>query len=66
MGAQTVRQIIRTSIGGSSVRIRLSNLFGTVPVMIGPVHVAKYASGSAIQPGTDHAATFGGKPTDSE
>src|SRR5262245_25171406 len=36
---QTLRQIIRISIGGSSVRIRLSNLFGTTPVTFGPVHV---------------------------
>jgi lysophospholipase L1-like esterase len=61
--AQTVRQIIRTSIGGSSVRIRLSNLFGTASVTIGPVHVAAHASGSAILAGTDHTVTFGGKST---
>jgi lysophospholipase L1-like esterase len=60
--AQTLRQIIRTSIGGSSLRIRLSNLFGTAPLSIGPVHVAKHASGSAIKPGTDTALTFDGKP----
>ena len=58
-----VRQIIRTSLGGSGVRIRLSNLFGTAPLKIGPVHVAAHANGSAIQPQTDHAVTFGGKPT---
>jgi lysophospholipase L1-like esterase len=62
LGKVTLRQIIRTSIGGSSVRIRLSNLFGTAPVTIGPVHLAEHASGSAIKPGTDHAVTFGGKP----
>ena len=62
LGTVTVRQIIRTSIGGSAVRIRLSNLFGTAPVTIGPVHLAEHASGSAIKPGTDHAVTFGGKP----
>jgi lysophospholipase L1-like esterase len=61
LGTQTIRQIIRISIGGSSLRIRLSNLLGTAPVTIGPVHVAAHASGSAIQPGTDHAVTFGGK-----
>jgi lysophospholipase L1-like esterase len=61
--AQTVRQVIRTSIGGSSVRVRLSNLFGTAPVTIGPVHVAARASGSATRSGTDRAVTFGGKPT---
>jgi lysophospholipase L1-like esterase len=63
LAPQTVRQIIRTSIGGSSVRIRLSNLLGTAPVTIGPVHIARHASGSAIQPGSSHAVTFGGKPT---
>jgi lysophospholipase L1-like esterase len=61
--AQTVRQIIRTSIGGSSLRIRLSNLFGVAPVTIGPAHVAAHASGSAIKPGTDREVTFGGKTT---
>src|SRR5688572_11007021 len=51
--AQTVRQVVRLSIGGSHIRIRLSNLFGSGPVTIGPVRVA----------GTDRAVTFGGKPT---
>ncbi len=60
---RTIRQIVRTSIGGSSVRIRLSNLFGTAPVTIGPVRVAAHASGSAIKPGTDRAVTFRGRPT---
>jgi lysophospholipase L1-like esterase len=58
---QTLRQIIRTSIGGSSVRIRLSNLFGSAAVTIGPVHIAAHASGSAIRPETDHVVTFDGK-----
>lgn len=61
--AQTVRQIIRTSVGGSSVRIRLSNLDGTGPVTIGPVHVALHAKESAILPGSDRTLTFDGKPT---
>jgi lysophospholipase L1-like esterase len=59
--AQTVRQVIRTSIGGSALRVRLSNLDGTGPVRVGPVHVALHASGSAIQPGTDHLLTFHGQ-----
>ena len=63
LGATTVRQIIRTGIGGSSVRIRLSNLFGTAPVTIGPIHVAEHAGGSAIKSGTDHLVTFSGKPS---
>lgn len=59
---QTVRQIVRTSVGGSNVRIRLSNLFGTAPLSVGPVHIAVHATGSAIVPGSDHALLFKGKP----
>jgi lysophospholipase L1-like esterase len=59
--AQTVRQVIRTSVGGSALRIQLSNLDGTGPVRIGPVHVALHTKGAAIQPGTDHALTFHGQ-----
>ena len=60
--AQTVRQIVRASIGGSTVRIRLSNLFGTGAVTIGPVHLAVHAAGSSIRPGTDHVVTFAHAP----
>lgn len=45
------------------MRVRLSNEFGTEPVAIGPVHIALHATGSAIQSGSDHGVTFGGKPT---
>ena len=61
--AQSVRQVLRTSIGGSGMRVRLSNLFGTAPVTIGPVHVAKSAGGSAIEPDGSHAVTFRGNAT---
>src|SRR5688572_20066383 len=37
---QTIRQIVRTSIGGSRVRVVLSNAFGTAPVDIGAGHIA--------------------------
>ena len=60
---QTIRQIIRTSIAGSKVRIRLSNLFGTGPVTFGPVYLAKYEGGSAIKTGTNRTVAFGGKST---
>jgi lysophospholipase L1-like esterase len=60
--AQTIRQIVRTSAGGTRVRLRLSNLYGAGPVDIGPVHVALRAGGAAIEPGTGHVLTFGGSP----
>lgn len=58
---QTLRQIVHTSIGGSSARIRLSNAFGSAPLTFTDVHVAQRASGSSITAGTDHTVTFGGQ-----
>ncbi|GLQ87302.1 SGNH/GDSL hydrolase family protein [Dyella flagellata] len=63
LNAQTVRQIVRTSVGGSELRIRLSNLFGSVPVTLGPAHVAVHANGADTVPGSDHPLLFNGKPT---
>ena len=59
---QTLREIVHVSIGGDTVRIRLSNAFGAQPVEIGAAHLAVRASGSGIVPGTDHALTFSGRP----
>ncbi len=60
---QTLRQIVRLSGGGSKVRIRFTNEYGTAPVQVGAAHVALAGDGSAIRPGTDHALTFGGRAT---
>ena len=60
---QTVRQIARVSLGGSRVRVELSNEFGEHPLIIGAAHVALADKGSAIVPGSDRALTFGGSPT---
>jgi lysophospholipase L1-like esterase len=58
---KTIRQIVRVSIAGKTMRLRLSNLFGTSPLIIGAVHIARYQSGSTVKPGTSRAVTFGGK-----
>lgn len=57
---QTLRLIIHTSLGGPQARIRISNLFGTVPLRIGGAHIARRASGSDIDAGSDRSLTFGG------
>jgi lysophospholipase L1-like esterase len=59
---QTVRMIVRSSIGGSRVRIRVSNAVGGASVALGSAHIAIRSKDSAIVPATDHALTFGGKP----
>jgi lysophospholipase L1-like esterase len=60
---QTVRMIVHTSVGGSQVRVRLSNAFGTDPLSIGAVHIALRSKDSSTAPGSDHALTFGGSGT---
>ena len=62
LSSKSVRQIARLSIGGSHVRLRLSNLFGAGPLSIGSVRVAIHAGGSAIQRDTDRAVTFTARP----
>ena len=58
---QTIRQVVRTSIGGSQVRVTLTNLFGTEPLEVGAAHVAERADGAAIAGGAH--LTFGGHPS---
>ena len=58
---ETVRMIVRTSIGGERLRLTLSNALGRSEVHIGAVHVALRERGSAIAVATDRAVTFGGK-----
>jgi len=60
---QTLRQIAHTSIGGSRVRVVVSNAFGTTPLTVGGAHVALRDKDSAIVPGSDRALTFSGQPT---
>lgn len=57
---QTVRMIVRVSIGGEELRVRFSNAFGSAPLKLGDAHLALAASGAAIVPGTDRALTFSG------
>ncbi len=59
----TIRQVVHTSIGGHTVRVRLSNEFGTDPLMLGAVHVALRSGGDGIIPGTDRVLTFSGQDT---
>ena len=60
MWNQTVRQIAHISIGGSRVRIVLSNEYGTRPLTIGAAHIAVAGRGSSIAAGSDRPLTFSG------
>lgn len=60
---QTLRQIVRTSIGGDQARVRLTNALGTEPLVIGAAHIAVRDVDAGIVPGTDRVLTFGGAPS---
>jgi lysophospholipase L1-like esterase len=57
---QTLREIVHVSIGGSLVRVRLSNAYGKEAVEIGAAHIALGQKGAAIAAGSDHVLTFSG------
>jgi lysophospholipase L1-like esterase len=58
---QTVRQIVRTSVAGNRVRVRLSNEFGTSPLVVGAASIARRDTGSNIVAGSGKPLTFGGQ-----
>jgi lysophospholipase L1-like esterase len=56
----TVRMTPRISIGGDTVRIRVSNAYGAGPLVVGAASVAIRDTGPAAVPGTARPLTFGG------
>jgi lysophospholipase L1-like esterase len=60
----TLRQIVHVSLGGNEIRLHLSNRFGSTPLHLTAVHVAKPVSPSSskIVAESDKAVTFSGAP----
>ncbi|MFJ8362060.1 SGNH/GDSL hydrolase family protein [Streptomyces sp. NPDC093984] len=61
----TLRQTVHVTVGGSRIRLRFSNAFGTSPLPLTRVSVALPADGrsgvSAVRPGTTREVTFAGR-----
>jgi lysophospholipase L1-like esterase len=58
---QTIRMIVHPTLGGSQLRIRLSNRHGTGPITLSAVTVGRRAAGAALVAGSVHAVTFDGR-----
>lgn len=56
----TLRQVVRVSIGGDSLRIRFSNIFSNSTVMMKAVKIAVSAGGSTIDASTIKDLKFNG------
>jgi lysophospholipase L1-like esterase len=60
-GNHTLRMTPRVSLGGDTIRVRISNAYGVRPLQIGAARVALRDSGAAIIPASDRKLTFGGE-----
>src|SRR5260370_28106348 len=58
---QTLRMTMRASLGGETVRVRISNAYGRRPLDVGGAHLALHDAGPAIVPGSDRKLSFGGE-----
>ena len=58
---QTLRLIVRTSLGGNRIRIRLSNEMGDTALRLTGAHVGLRAGGAVVTAGTSRQLTFGGR-----
>lgn len=59
---QTIRQTVRVSVGGGRVRLRLSNEYGTKPLVVGAARIALSDEKGNIKAGTDKPVLFDGRP----
>jgi lysophospholipase L1-like esterase len=57
---QTIREVVHTTIGGSRVRLRLSNTFGTRSIRLEAVFLGLQKDGASLLPRSNHEVTFGG------
>ena len=53
----------RISIGGDTIRLRLSNAAGSADLTVASTHVALRQDGPSVDPGSDQIVTFGGSPS---
>src|SRR5687767_5595759 len=60
---QTVRQTIRVSVGGTRIRLRLTNEYGTKPLALGAVRVALADEKGNVRIETGREVSFSGKRT---
>jgi lysophospholipase L1-like esterase len=61
----TVRQVVHLSVGGHALRVHLSNAFGTQPLVVDSVYLAKPVTlgASGVVAGSERPVMFAGKPS---
>src|SRR5438874_1570414 len=56
----TLRMMPRLSLGGDTLRVRISNAYGARPLVIGAARIGLRDKGPGIVPGSNKTLTFGG------
>ena len=59
----TLRMMPRLSLGGNTLRVRISNAYGARPLVIGAARIGIRDKGPGIVPGSNKTLTFGGNDT---
>ena len=60
---QSVRHVLRLSLGGDAIRLKVSNLFGKTPITFSGIQVARSTGGSGIDVSSNQIVTFSNQPT---
>ncbi|MEO3930811.1 SGNH/GDSL hydrolase family protein [Micromonosporaceae bacterium B7E4] len=55
---ESVRQVVRVSVGGTRLRVRLANRYGTQPLRLAGASVGSSGGGATLRPGTLRPLTF--------
>lgn len=61
LSGTTLRMIVQPKVTGSEVRVRLANTYGTTPLTLGTVSVARSDGAAGLVPDTARQVTFGGE-----
>jgi lysophospholipase L1-like esterase len=61
VAGRTVRQVVYPTVAGRAVRVRVSNAYGSAPLVIEEVRIGRSAGGAAVREGASAPITFGGR-----
>ncbi|KMS73896.1 G-D-S-L family lipolytic protein [Streptomyces viridochromogenes] len=63
VAGRSYRLVVHTSVGGTGVRVRLSNAFGDRPLTLDSVYAGIQKQGAELRPGSNRRLAFGGART---
>ena len=63
LAGSTLRQVVHVALGGERLRVTFSNEFGHQPLTLTRAHVARATGLDAIDPASDRALSFAGRPS---